>query len=78
MGTGDGVHAADLRRIYIPSVALSIFVAALVSFACNLDKFIYPPIIPLVVRDVHLSFAHVTGNCVFMRRNRPKTKPPPS
>ncbi len=57
METGDGVHVAELRRIYIPSVALSIFVGALISFACNLDKFIYPPIIPLVVKDIHISFA---------------------
>jgi len=57
MQTGDGIQAAEPRRLYIPSVALSILVAALVSFACNLDKFIYPPIIPLIVRDVHISFA---------------------
>ncbi len=57
MVTGNGVQMAEVRRIYIPSVALSIFAAAVVSFACNLDKFIYPPIIPLVVRDVHISFA---------------------
>jgi predicted MFS family arabinose efflux permease len=57
METRDDARAAEHYRIYAPSVALSIFVAALVSFACNLDKFIYPPIIPLVVKDVHLSFA---------------------
>ncbi len=57
MQTGDGIQAAELRKIYVPSVALSILVAALISFACNLDKFIYPPIIPLVVKDVHISFA---------------------
>jgi predicted MFS family arabinose efflux permease len=57
METRDGARAAELKRIYAPSVALSIVVAALVSFACNLDKFIYPPIIPLVVKDIHISFA---------------------
>ncbi len=57
MQTRDGIQAAELRKIYVPSVALSILVAALISFACNLDKFIYPPIIPLVVKDVHISFA---------------------
>ncbi len=57
METGDVARAAEPNKIHAPSVALSIFVAALVSFACNLDKFIYPPIIPLVVKDVHISFA---------------------
>lgn len=57
MQTGDGIQTAELRKTYVPSVALSISVAALISFACNLDKFIYPPIIPLVVKDVHISFA---------------------
>ncbi len=57
METRDGVQAAAPHPAFVPSVALSIVVAALVSFACNLDKFIYPPIIPLVVKDLHLSFA---------------------
>ncbi len=39
------------------SVSLAIFVAALLSLACNLDKFVYPPVIPLVVRDLRISFA---------------------
>jgi predicted MFS family arabinose efflux permease len=57
METRHGVQAAAPHPAYVPSVALSILVAALVSFACNLDKFIYPPIIPLVVKDLHISFA---------------------
>lgn len=57
MKTKDVDRTAELNKIHAPSVALAIFVAALISFACNLDKFIYPPIIPLLVKDIHISFA---------------------
>jgi predicted MFS family arabinose efflux permease len=57
MENSDVARTAERNKIHAPSVALAIFVAALISFACNLDKFIYPPIIPLVVKDIHISFA---------------------
>jgi predicted MFS family arabinose efflux permease len=57
METRDVTQKTERNKIHAPSVALAIFVAALISFACNLDKFIYPPIIPLMVKDIHISFA---------------------
>ena len=56
METTKPAQVESQTKFVLPSVIFFIVIATIISFACNLDKFVYPSVIPLVVKDLGISF----------------------